>query len=125
MRLTSTGALDASFSALPVTGADPTVYALALQADGKIWAGGDFTYTVGTNTCASLMRLNSGGALDTSFATRYQAPWEIAQVRRFHSNLDGLLWAGGTFSQIDGRSYFGLARYANITDYAWLPLMIK
>jgi uncharacterized delta-60 repeat protein len=124
-RLLSNGALDTTFPALPVTNDSPTVYALALQPDGTIWVGGDFTYTTGDTTYAGLLRLNADGTLDSTFSATYQAGWEPAQVRRIVTNTDGLLWVGGLFSQINARSFFSLARYANITDYIWLPFTVR
>ena len=42
------------------------IYAVALQADGKVLVGGDF-YQVGTQVRLGLARLNADGSLDNSF----------------------------------------------------------
>src|SRR6266851_5144183 len=60
-----TGTLDTSFN--PGTGGSfPCVFSLAVQADGKILVGGDFT-TLGGQGRNSIGRLNADGTLDTSF----------------------------------------------------------
>ncbi len=74
-RLNPDGTLDATFD--PGTGclgrivpADPTdsfLFALGVQADGKIIIGGNFTNYNGINR-RGVARLNSDGSLDTSFA---------------------------------------------------------
>ncbi|MFM9006926.1 MAG: delta-60 repeat domain-containing protein, partial [Flavobacteriales bacterium] len=58
------GTLDAGFN--PGTGADNIIYATALQTDGKIIIGGQFTSYNGT-TRNSIARLNADGTLDASF----------------------------------------------------------
>jgi uncharacterized delta-60 repeat protein len=58
-RLTSSGALDS----LVVTSLNGVVRAIAIQPDGKILVGGDFTQPKG-----GILRLNSDGTLDASFA---------------------------------------------------------
>src|SRR5207245_969517 len=60
-RLNADGSLDTTFD--PGIGPDDTVNAIALQADGKILIGGDFTSLDNTNI-SFLARLNSDGTLD-------------------------------------------------------------
>ena len=66
-RLNADGSLDTSFN----PGANGGVYALAVQPDGKILVGGDFTTLggggTGTTTRNCIGRLNADGSLDTSF----------------------------------------------------------
>ncbi len=71
-RLTPTGALDPTFA--PGTGFDDIVYSLALQPDGNILVGGQFTMYNGTRRIAMARLLGGqgaqvgeGGWLDTSF----------------------------------------------------------
>ena len=64
VRLNSDGSLDTGFN--PGTGFDGYLYALSLQADGKILAGGVFNAFNGT-TRNRVARLNNDGSLDTSF----------------------------------------------------------
>ena len=63
-RIGSDGLVDGTFSSPTINGA---VYAVAVQDNGKILVGGDFT-TVNDNTVASICRLNSDGSFDASFA---------------------------------------------------------
>jgi uncharacterized delta-60 repeat protein len=63
-RLNSNGSLDTTFD--PGLGADGIVWTTALQSDGKIIIGGEFTHVNGTNRNYSA-RLNADGSLDTAF----------------------------------------------------------
>lgn len=65
-RLERTGAYDNTFSV--GTGFNSWVYTIALQGDGKILAGGDFTSYNGTSR-NRMVRLNTNGTLDTGFNT--------------------------------------------------------
>src|SRR5207245_11377628 len=47
-------------------GANSTVYSMAVQTDGKILAGGDFSRLAG-HSRNNIGRLNADGTLDTSF----------------------------------------------------------
>src|SRR6266487_2770355 len=71
VRLNSDGSLDTGFN--PGTGIDggyytTTVYAIAIQTDGKIIVGGSFTDYNGTSR-NNIVRLNSDGSLDAGFNT--------------------------------------------------------
>jgi uncharacterized delta-60 repeat protein len=61
-RLNPDGTLDTAFD----PNADNEVYAIAVQEDGKILAGGGFT-DIGGKTRSYLARLNPDGTLDTAF----------------------------------------------------------
>jgi len=63
-RLNANGRLDSTFD--PGTGANGPVQAVAVQADGKVLIGGQFSTVNGTN-CNSVARLNANGSLDLSF----------------------------------------------------------
>jgi uncharacterized delta-60 repeat protein/gliding motility-associated-like protein len=58
------GSIDATFN--PGTGANATVWAVALQPDGKVLIGGDFTSYNGTLR-NRIARLNADGSLDATF----------------------------------------------------------
>jgi|GEM_PF-3185309 len=64
VRLNTDGTVDSSFN----TGIGPSssVYAIAVQSDGKILIGGDFWSYSGVSR-SGIARLNSDGTLDTSF----------------------------------------------------------
>ena len=63
-RLTTNGLLDPTFSV--GSGADGTVWAVAVQSDDKVLIGGDFTHINGVAR-SYIARLNSDGSLDTTF----------------------------------------------------------
>lgn len=63
-RLNVDGSLDTGFD--PGTGTNGAVYAMALQPDGKILLGGDFTLFDG-EVCENMVRLNPTGDMDTTF----------------------------------------------------------
>lgn len=63
-RLNADGSLDTTFNS--GTGANNTVYALAVQSDGQILIGGTFTTYNGVGR-SRFTRLNADGSLDTTF----------------------------------------------------------
>lgn len=95
-RLTAGGALDTSFD--PGSGFNSYVTALALQADGKTVAIGQFTSFNGT-TRNRIARLGVGGDLDGSFnpgAGFISAPTAVVARR------DGRIAVGGSFTTYNG-----------------------
>ncbi len=101
-RLNVNGSLDAGFN----PSFSGNVNALAIQSDGRILAGGAFATVNGTNR-ASLARLNTSGGLDLSFATGtgFNGPVNAIAVQP-----DGLILAGGQFSNFDGNGRNALVR---------------
>ncbi|MGH7970717.1 MAG: delta-60 repeat domain-containing protein, partial [Limisphaerales bacterium] len=91
-RLNANGSLDTSFD--PGYGFDNTVYTIVLQSDGRIVAGGSFQ-NVGAQSRNSIVRLNSNGSVDQSFA-----PGEGADDTIYSINIqpDGGIIACGVFS---------------------------
>lgn len=65
-RLNTDGSLDTGFN--PGSGFNDNVYALAIQADGKVLAGGPFS-TFNSLTRNDIVRLTASGTLDNSFST--------------------------------------------------------
>jgi uncharacterized delta-60 repeat protein len=63
-RLNADGSLDTTFN--PGTGANNTIYAMAVQSDGQILIGGTFTTYNGVGR-SRFTRLNADGSLDTTF----------------------------------------------------------
>jgi uncharacterized delta-60 repeat protein len=95
-RLNADGSPDTGFN--PGTGADNTVWAMALQPDGKILIGGDFTSYNGTPRNL-IARLDADGSLDTDFAPGAGANsrvWAIAL------QPDGKILIGGEFTSFNG-----------------------
>ncbi len=106
-RLEADGNLDSSFN----PGVDNIglvgpygVYMLAVQSDGKILVGGDFT-TLAGQTRNRIGRLNIDGTLDTSFNAE-------ADSVVFHIAVqpDGKIIIAGFFTSVNGQPRNGIAR---------------
>src|ERR1039458_3982826 len=103
-RLNANGSLDGTFlSAL--SGADGTVWAVAVQPDGKILVGGAFTHINGT-PCNYIARLNANGVLDASFGV---AAICTGPVYALALQPNGQILVGGDFA-VNGQNYGGIAR---------------
>ena len=102
--LNTNGTVDASFN--PGEGANGTVYAVAIQGDGKVVLGGDFTI-VGRTFRPGIARLNRDGSLDLSFNLG-EGP--NGTVRAITLQADGGILLGGSFTTVDGNPRGGLAR---------------
>ncbi len=100
-RLNADGSLDASFN----PGANASVFALAVQADGKILVGGFFTTLggggTGTTTRNNIGRLNADGTLDTSFNPG-AGGGEYPSVSTLAVQPDGKILVGGQFTRLGG-----------------------
>ena len=103
-RINADGTLDGDFIQFRFTGVAGTVNSVALQADGKILLGGEFTYVLvsGRNNVA---RLNANGRLDTGFN-----PDANGVVHSVVVQADGKILLGGEFSTVGGTPRQGLAR---------------
>ncbi len=84
--------------------ANGTVYSLAVQSDGKIVVGGEFT-RIGGVTKNYIARLNSDGTLDASFN-----PSANSQVSSIALQSDGKILVGGSFASIGGVTRNHMAR---------------
>jgi uncharacterized delta-60 repeat protein len=95
-RLNSDGSRDTGFSI--GTGFSSTVYTIAIQDDGKILAGGDFTSYAGT-TQNRITRLNSDGSRDTGFSigTGFNNTVNTIAIQS-----DGKILVGGDFTSYAG-----------------------
>jgi uncharacterized delta-60 repeat protein len=103
-RLNVDGSLDASFD--PGTGANNWVHTVALQPDGKIIIGGNFTTYNGTGRIR-MARLNTDGSLDVSFNPGTGAS---ATVLSSALQSDGKIIIGGSFITFSGSSRNYIAR---------------
>lgn len=103
-RLNSNGSLDTGFN--PGTGANSHVYSLAIQSDGKILIGGDFTSYNGTAR-NYIARLNTDGSLDTGFNPGTGANSYVNAVSVLS---DGKILIGGNFTSYNGTTRFHIAR---------------
>ena len=96
IRLNSDGSIDTFF--VYGTGFDILVFSIAIQSDGKILIGGDFTDYDGT-PANRIIRLNSDGSVDTSFV--YGTGF-IDEVYSTAIQSDGKILVGGFFTDYDG-----------------------
>jgi uncharacterized delta-60 repeat protein len=107
-RLNSDGTLDTSFN--PGAGVNGLiVFAVAIDADGKILIGGDFTI-IDPNASPRLVRLNSNGTNDASF-TPGTGPNDL--VKAISIGSDGKILIGGQFTSYNGTARGRLARLAS------------
>lgn len=103
-RLNADGSVDTAFGNGSGVNATP-VYAMALQADGKVLIGGSFTSVHGV-TRNGLARLNTDGSLDTTFDPGAGG----SSVRAIAVQADGKIVVGGTFTTFGGVASEYLAR---------------
>ena len=97
---TASGTWTAAFG----LGANGTIYALAVQADGKILVGGSFTW-LGGQRRDRIARLNPDGTLDDSFS-----PGADGTVNTLALQSDGKIVVGGYFEKIGGQTRYYIAR---------------
>jgi uncharacterized repeat protein (TIGR01451 family)/uncharacterized delta-60 repeat protein len=95
-RINGDGTLDGTFN--PGVGANGTVWSIALQPDGNVLIGGEFTSVNGTN-CNYIARLGTNGVLDATFdsSTGPNAP-----VLTMALQPDGRVLIGGEFTAVGG-----------------------
>lgn len=102
-RLYSDGSIDPTFNP-GASGGFTTISALAVQTDGKIIVGGDFT-TLGGVSRPYLGRLNSSGSFDFTFSATPNAPVTCVALQP-----DGKILVGGAFSNLNSQVRRYLAR---------------
>ncbi len=103
-RLTVSGAPDASFD--PGTGANNIVYAVAVQENGSILIGGEFTF-VNDFSRHRIARLTGAGALDNSFSTIADANNTVYAIA-VQSDQRSII--GGSFTSMNGFPHVSVAR---------------
>lgn len=105
-RLNANGNLDLTFNmATGFTGG--VVNAVAVQTDGKILVGGNFTNALGSNV-NGLVRLNANGTLDNTFNISLDGVVQVIKVQ-----ADNKILVGGTFSTVQGSLSKNLVRLNN------------
>ena len=105
-----TARLDSSFTTNP--GVDIHIFALALQADGKILIGGNFTTYNGVSR-NGIARLNADGSLDTTFnpGTGFDDQCSPCKgVQSIDIQPNGKILVGGNFRNFNGVSRVRVAR---------------
>jgi uncharacterized delta-60 repeat protein len=101
-RVNADGRLDETFNA--GRGADKEARCLALQRDGKILLGGNFTRFNGAPH-QRILRLNADGSIDSNFQARAdESPMQIIV------QPDGNILVAGSFAKANGAGRFGLTR---------------
>ena len=102
-RILPDGAIDPTF--LIGAGFTAQVYCLAIQSDGKIIVGGNFTKFNGT-TANGIVRLMPDGSLDSSFTTL----GADGIIEAIVIQPDGKMLIGGRFSNFNGNPHNKLIR---------------
>lgn len=103
VRLTEDGELDPSFDV--GTGTNGKVHAIAVQSNGKVLIGGDFTSYNGT-FCSNIARLKKDGSLDASFSD----VTTDGVVRKIIIDKNDRIIIAGDFESVNGVSIRGIAR---------------
>ncbi len=103
-RLHEDGYLDSFFN--PGAGPDATVHAVAVQPDGRILLGGEFT-SFNSATAPRVVRLTADGLIDPTFDPG-QGPNRV--VRALAVGGNGSIVLGGDFLTVGGVSRPGIAR---------------
>ena len=111
-RLDATTGLADSFDPLALGGTFADVQAIAVQTDGKILAGGNFT-SIGGQPRNYIARLNPDGALDTVFN-----PNANDLVSAIAVQADGKILVGGAFTTVGGQTRHYIARLDATTGLA-------
>jgi uncharacterized delta-60 repeat protein len=88
------------------SGLDADVFAIAVQPDGKILIGGNFT-KIGRTTRNRVARLNANGSLDSEFDPGTGASGLVEVLVRMP---DGRVLIGGRFGTVQGQTKRYLAR---------------
>jgi uncharacterized delta-60 repeat protein len=102
-RLNADGTVDAAFNPGSIW-ASSCVNSLALQADGKILVGGQFTMLGGQNR-SNIGRLNADGTVDATFN-----PGADNAVNSLALQADRKILVGGAFSTLGGQSRSNIGR---------------
>jgi len=123
------GTLDLGFN--PGTGVDLSVYSIALQSDGKMVIGGDFS-TFSGSVRTNIARLNIGGGLDTNFVPSSAFGTNSPSVNAVVLQADGKVLLGGSFTGAVGTNLFRLntngcvdMSFATATDYAVNSVLVQ
>ena len=103
-RLNANGTNDATFN--PGSGANSPVYATAVQPDGKIVIGGNFTVYNGV-TVNRIVRVNVDGSVDQTFATGSAMNNAVESLAL---QADGKVLVGGGFTTFNGATVNRLVR---------------
>ncbi len=101
------GSLDTTF--IKGAGADGFVRVVAVQPDGKVLAGGNFSMVRGVNNTL-VTRLNRDGTSDSGFTSAFPAPVLNARIYTMGVQTDGRILAAGIFTSVGGTFRTNIAR---------------
>lgn len=108
-----TGYTDSRFRPGDANNGVPKVYALAVQPDGKVIVGGNFS-VLNQTPGGGLARLNADGSLDSTFNAGSGAVYgefsQVGQVNCLAVLPNGKILVGGTFESFNNVSPPGLVR---------------
>jgi uncharacterized delta-60 repeat protein len=104
VRLNPDGSVDSGFNF--GTGANASIFALAVQGDGRILIGGDFTL-VNHAERSRVARLNSDGSIDPMFNP---GAGPNTGVRCLAVGSEGRILIGGIFTSVNGQARKRIAR---------------
>src|SRR5436190_16538870 len=105
-RFNPDGSLDETFGAA-LSGANRMVSCIAIQGDGKVLIGGEFTLVNG-ETRNYVTRLKPDGSLDQDFATGLSGA--NGPVDSIALQSDGRIVIGGLFTEVNGAPRRSIAR---------------
>ena len=105
-RLNADGSLDTNFDR--TLNANGTVRAIAIQSDGRVLIGGDFTSVNGV-ALNHIARLNTDGTVDTNF-TAAVGIGANGTVNALALQADGRIVVGGQFTQMENVTRNHIAR---------------
>ena len=104
IRLNTDGSVDGTF--VYGTGLNGQIESIAVQSDGKILVGGQFTSYNGT-TSNYIIRLNTNGSVDNTFVT---GTGFDSWVESIATQSDGKILVGGQFTSYNGTSANSIIR---------------
>lgn len=101
-RLNADGTLDRSFADSIEAGVNGQVFALAVQPDGGVVAGGTFSQA-GGGEIMNVVRYNPDGSIDQNFGGPTRALGANGSVLAIAVQPDGKIVIGGNFSSVLGK----------------------
>jgi uncharacterized delta-60 repeat protein len=108
MRLNADGTLDMTFVTNNGTGANAIVQSVAIQSDGKILVGGQFT-TFNGATVNRIVRLNADGTRDATFTTNAGTAFN-GNVLSIAIQSDDKILVGGNYTTFNGATAGNIVR---------------
>ena len=101
------GSLDPTFN--NGSGADGFIRVVAVQPDGKILAGGNFSMVRGAND-PLITRLNGDGTLDSNFTSAFPVPVLASRIYTLGIQPDRRILTAGLFTSVGGTLRTNMAR---------------